>query len=417
MRPGWIVLPLLLLLPVGLTQASAGERLRIATVRGLTLGSYTRKLTRASRQDHRVEKSLDSRALSAWNVRGSLAELHRATGWVYGATWQQRPEDDWLLTVTRADRERRRTARAAAERRGRLALQRKINEHRVQLGLAPGKPPANPRRSLYHPRASNIVKLVLSLPAPVWNRLHQTGSAQVMMRDLPPPLQQFGQASKMIGSQRLFYGDRFGRRIEAKPGGPDDGWLRLMMGGSLENPTILAQFDHSGGAFSSNILDSVGIFREPPEERRKRRKKSATPDDPRFKKVVSLRDGPYPRTLEPGERPPKAKPLALLLTELARQMKMPIIAECEYRPGDQAWLRKQWWLGGDIVSRPPAEALDLICSDFECEWSFESGFVRLRPRDWYLDPADRGYRFPTDKEWSTLRHPGAPPAPPRPRKP
>lgn len=418
MRPCRVLLPLLLALAVGQVQVSAGERLRIPTARGLTLESYSQKITKASRQEHRVEKSLVSRPIAAWNVRGSLEDLHHATGWVYGATWQQRRQDaDWLLAVTRADRDRRRTARAAAERRGRLALQRKIDDTRAQLGLIPGKQSSSQRASFYHPRASNLSKLVLSLPAPIWNRFGQTGSAQVRMRDLPPRLQQFGQASKMVGSSRLFYGDRFGRRIEAKPKGPDDGWLRIMMGGSLESPTILARFDHSGGAFAGNILDEIGVFREAPEERRKRRKKSRRPEDSRFSMLVTLRDHPRPRALERGERPPNAKPPAVHLSDLARQVKMPIIAECEYKQGNAAWLREQWWLGADIVRLPLTEALDLICSDFELEWSFESGILRLRPRDWYLEPAERGYRFRSQKEWSALRLPGAPPPPARPPRP
>ncbi len=82
------------------------------------------------------------------------------------------------------------------------------------------------------------------------------------------------------------------------------------------------------------------------------------------------------------------------MKDLARQVSLPIIAGCEYKPKDNQWLRKQWWLAADIADKPLAEALDLLCADFEYEWRFHQGVLLLRPQRWYVPPEQRGEMDP-----------------------
>jgi hypothetical protein len=110
---------------------------------------------------------------------------------------------------------------------------------------------------------------------------------------------------------------------------------------------------------------------------------------------VTLRDVKRSSALDAGERPERAKPLADLLRELASQVNIPILAECDYRPKEADWLRAQWWLAEDIVEEPLTRALDLLCADFEYEWRFEHGALLLRPSRWYLEPIARTGRDPT----------------------
>jgi hypothetical protein len=139
----------------------------------------------------------------------------------------------------------------------------------------------------------------------------------------------------------------------------------------------------------------VAGTREPPKERRKGLPKSRYARNSQLQDKVTLREPASRKRLDAGERPPGAKSLATFLKELSKQAEIPILAECEYRPKDVAWLRKQWWLADDIVDRPLYEALDLLCADFEYEWRYQGGIVLLRPRLWYVEPAQRGYAGPT----------------------
>lgn len=101
--------------------------------------------------------------------------------------------------------------------------------------------------------------------------------------------------------------------------------------------------------------------------------------------------------VEQGERPPKAAPLAVLLQQVAEQVDVPILAECEYEPKKPGWSNRQWWLAADIVDEPLTRALDLLCADFEYEWRFSEGMLLLRPRLWFAQEKERQYVVPEPK--------------------
>lgn len=181
------------------------------------------------------------------------------------------------------------------------------------------------------------------------------------------------------------------------------GRLRLQQGGTLDRPTIWGSLRYGGHGNDFNVLYFEGGVRQPPEERRQRAMATPTkpPSNPVFRQPVTLRDLPRQSSYEPGERPRNARPLLEYLRQLTLQTDLPVVADCEYRSKEQdkdgTWLRQQWWLASDIVDRPLAEALDLLCADFEYEWQFQEGVLLLRSKRWYQDRSERAYVYPAKK--------------------
>jgi hypothetical protein len=158
------------------------------------------------------------------------------------------------------------------------------------------------------------------------------------------------------------------------------------------------RYGRHGNDFNVVYADPFG--RQPASERRIAAiaSPSKPPDAPAFRRRITLRDTHRSGGLEAGERPPAALVLAEYLRELDRQTNLPILADCAYvqrenDPGGR-WRREQSWLTADIVERPLAETLDLLCADFEYEWEYREGALILRPIRWYAEPSERGYVYP-----------------------
>ena len=256
------------------------------------------------------------------------------------------------------------------------------------------KSDANMVRSILHPRGGAMNRLLFQLPPTTWDQFWRTGSASVGIAGLPPASQEL--ARQAAGSSRVTSSSGDSYR-------PADlvtqGRLQLQIGGTLDRPTIWASMRFGNHGVDHNLLYAEGFSRQPPADRRRqaRTRPTTVPKAPAFRRKVTLRDRPR-KTAGDGERPTGARPLAEYLRDLSTQVNLPIVAECAYKnreqDPDQKWLREQWWLSADIVDRPLAEALDLLCVDFEYEWRYQDGLLLLRPYRWFADPAEQGYRYP-----------------------
>lgn len=152
-----------------------------------------------------------------------------------------------------------------------------------------------------------------------------------------------------------------------------------------------------------NLLYAEGWARQPPAERRAEilARPTPVPNHPTFRRRVTLKDPKGARSARQAERSDGALPLLPLLEQLSKQIDLPIVAQCDYRPRAEeprnpetlrqaeVWLNNQLWLGEPILDEPLAKALDLLCADFEYEWAFKDGAIALRHRRWFLPEEER----------------------------
>lgn len=243
-------------------------------------------------------------------------------------------------------------------------------------------------QSLLHPRGAAAARLCFSLPAAQIQRVWSGEELSLSTSSLPPALQAASKDAIGPSPKILFNG------VPVKP--TETGTFRLALGGTPDRPTVWSSLNFGAHGVVTNLLYAEAGSRQPPQERRAEARAfpTKTPNDPRFQQRVTLTDPALKSAHAAGERPPGAKPLAVLLKELARQTHLPVLAECDYRPRDSAWMTEQWWLAEEIRNTPLHQALDLLCADFEYEWRFEAGHLVLRSRYWYLDPGVKAAKFP-----------------------
>lgn len=392
--------------------ARLARRVREEQVGG-PLSEYLEAVADAAQVNLRAKPPFGERRVVALNLDTSLKRLQSALARTYGLTWSASadPAPEYTLYESARDRQGKADALAVVRRRGRERLRARWEQvrkltftPREQLAklAARGDPKA---KSLQNPRAVALSRLVFQLPAPVIEQFWSTGRARVNVASLAPPLQQLARESK--GTERWVMTLANGQVVHDTSDPVRDGWIVLLPGGTADRPTVWAciRYGRNGGGVDGNLLESVGLMRRPPEERRQeaRTRPSRMPNDARFAKPVTLKEPASRKHLEPGERPPGAKPFAAYLKDLAKQISMPIVAECEYKQKDDRWLRGQEWLAADITDRPLHEALDLLCADFEYEWHFEEGALLLRPRLWFAPQAEREYVYPDIRKINAAR--------------
>ncbi len=253
-------------------------------------------------------------------------------------------------------------------------------------------------RVLRHPRGLPAARVGVSLPESVYEALWREGRAKIKIGQLSQAMQKdvLAMANIVEGNSEEDY-LRYGN-------------IRLVTGGTPDRPTVHMMVRGVNAATTVNLLYAEGWTREDPSARRRaaRRHPTAEPGDPRFKKLVSVKDSAYrfKQGGESGTRPPNALPLAPLLRDLSVQASIPILAQTDYHPRDgedenseavARWVRSQWWMAEAIESEPLTRALDLLCADFEMEWEFKHGTILIRPKRWCLPPqAQRPYHASFD---------------------
>ncbi len=383
----------------GVSAAAADPRLsrRVSDEQvGGTLGEYLAQLARSAKVEQQVASPFDARALLALKVDTSLRRLHGALARNYRLTWRASAgvEPRYTLSEGASDRLARQSALLAARQRAAERMRARWEEVRALAFLDSADleraASAGERKGLdlKHPLAQGMARMLFQLPEDPMRQFWATGETRVAVGALPQEVQAL---ARSVARQ-----DLPDPGIVSREGG-----LTLKIGGTLDRPTVYAEFKYGRDGVVHNLLYNEGTTRQPPEERRREAEAVPTrpPRDARFKKAVSLRDPAIHQWREsPGERPAKAKPLAELLQDLAGQVDLAIVAECEYRPKDARWLRQQWWLGGELEEVPLSRALDLLCADFEFEWRFLDGFLLFRPRLWFADPEQRVYVWPKFRE-------------------
>jgi hypothetical protein len=358
--------------------------------------TYLKRLSAETGVEHAARDRLATRPLVALRTYGSLRRQQHGLRALYAASWQRSAgvEPRYTLVLEIADlRERERAAldlRTAARRR---LLDRWRAVSRLAF-LPPGAlvraAPTEPDlvRCLQHPRYLAAARAGFSLPMTMVQQAIATGRASTPVVSLPSELQSLAKTAWRGDSA-----DRTGDEVLS-------GTAQLRLGGTPQRLTVWLQLLVGQEGVDTNLLYAEGWTRQPPQERRREAQSRPTPvpKDPRFRTKVTLREPASRAGLQPGERPPGAKPLGALLKELSEQVDLPLLAEVEHRlpkdDPDGRWLRKQWWLAADLVKRPLPEVLDMLCADFECEWRFEHGFLLIRPRLWFLEPEEREYVFP-----------------------
>ncbi len=365
---------------------------------GGTLGGYAERLAEHSKVSHTVRAPFADYALLALNVDLTLADLQRAVADTYGLTWSASRDSSPAYTLSESadDRKQRRNLLALTRRRGREEMVRRLERVREMAFLSPEELDRLAEAgdwkalSLKHPRGGGTSRLVFRLPDAVWQRFWATGTARVTIASLPPAVQELSKEAAAPHIDPAVVVDR--------------GWIGMRFGGTVDRPTIWLRFRYGNEGMDGNLLYREGMTRQPPEDRRRAAEANPTkpPPDPRFRQTVTLRDQGISRAgnrgifVERGERWPNAKPLAVLLEDLAAQVDMPVLAECELvlkdgKP-DPVWLRQQWWLAAELVDEPLPRALDMLCADFEMEWRFRNGVLLIRPRLWFVPPKDREYQ-------------------------
>jgi hypothetical protein len=370
--------------PVALSQAQG------------TLRDGLRLVSDQSKVQHRTAPPFDDRWLIALNADRSLSEVRRGLAATYSLTWRPSPSPPrhYLLEAAKEDLAARQKAALAMRQLAVGKLRQRWEQVRrmafmtdgdLRILQAQGETKA---RTLQRPSLRSATRLAFSLPPPVLEELWSQGRVDYPPSQLAPQLQTYARTA--------FKGDRSdltGAEILS-------GTIRLAIGGSAARPTVWMTLRAGQDGRDVNLLYAEGWTRQPPQERRREAQSRPTPvpKDPRFRTKVTLREPASRAGLQPGERPPGAKPLGALLKELSEQVDLPLLAEVEHRlpkdDPDGRWLRKQWWLAADLVKRPLPEVLDMLCADFECEWRFEHGFLLIRPRLWFLEPEEREYVFP-----------------------
>jgi hypothetical protein len=361
---------------------------------GGNLADYLKALSSSTNVQQEVKSPFGERALLGLNINVTLGEAQHAIARNYELTWRATgAPPQYLLFESSRERERRvnllRLEQAAARKRmlarwdevRRLAFMDRADLDRA---AAAGERMAT---AFKHPRGAAMARLLFQLPDSVIQQVLTSGSARVSISALSPELQGLARSAARQG---VADPDLITR----------EGYIDLKLGGTIDRPTIITNPQYGRDGFYFNPLYSELVARQRPEDRRKAAgaRPLRAPKDPRFTRRVPLRDHALATAVEPGERPPRAKPLAVLLKELVAQVQLPVLAECEYVPPEKdrnsAWLQAQWWLGGEIVEQPLTHAPDLLCADFEYEWSFRDGFLLLRPKLWFVEPEQRKFVFP-----------------------
>ncbi len=338
--------------------------------------------------------------------RGLLGGLQ----WVVAGTWvTTKGGSPYRLEYTDSDRARARAARAKAEREGMLRLRQRWERVRSwarldEAGLEKlAKYEPAMARCLQHPLGAAALRVAANLPGALWQSLWSTGRARFSVRQLAPQIQQdvVAWAGRSAGGQDLLM---------------STGRMMLQIGGVPERPTIWLRGQSTNGGSVCNLCYAEGWVRQSPAARRAAAlaNPSPVPAHPEFKKKVTLRDPDGPGSASSGERPEGAMPLLPLVEQLAKQLSVPIVVQCDFRPRpeddpnkdpepdrtrrlNRAWLRDQWWLGEEIRDAPLARALDLLCADFEYAWSFRRGVLCLRHSRWYLPEEWRQHGRPLEK--------------------
>lgn len=363
------------------------QRVDMAQPHGL-LGDLLKELSTQTGVQHQAKPPHSGNALVVFNARLSLRALHKALARTMLLSWQ-RKSSSYIFSESGRDRALRRDEWLRAEEEGRQAILRRI-QHRAALSqmqqsdlekqAAAGDEFAvlEMRDRKHHGGGSSLVRqFVLSLPDGMLQKALMGGVADLKYSDMPPGLQR--QFDAIVLSRR--------KRVR-KAGGPvgldgaqEHGAIRLHLAGTWSRPELQlgARFDQTGGIVAS--LTSTSLAPDP-ADRRLAMKWSPEPRHPEFRKTILIRDTgrPAKQFFEGGQRPPGALPLQPLLEQLSRQISLPILAECDFKPGKPEWLRDQWWLVETIQDEPLSRALDLLCSDFEFKWELRDGAILMRPK-------------------------------------
>jgi len=370
---------------------------------GETLDEYLRWLSKNTKVDHQVNVPFDQDPIVVLNSSMSLGRLHRALASTYHLTWRTANgiTPSYTLQMSRSDKQARANVRSGAALRARQIMNARLDhvrqlaflpKDRLQQAASNGDKHAG---SFLHPRTGAMAKLVFQLPASMWQQLQQGKAPVISVASLSPDLQDL--AKQAAGTTRVTTSN--GENYRTCDLVVPQGRIRLQMGGTLDRPTIWGSMRYGSHGNDFNVLYFEGGVRQPPEDRRKQAAalRSKRPSATAFQQKVTLRDVPRQGYYEPGERPKGGRPLLEYLRQLAAQTDLPIVADCDYKSKEQdrdsMWLRQQWWLASDIVDRPLAEALDLLCADFEYEWQFQDGVLLLWQKRWYQERSDRAYVY------------------------
>jgi hypothetical protein len=380
------------------TEQAANVRVKATQVGG-TLEDFLSLCSSELHTPYLVDPPDGDRGLVALNLHLPPDRFRSAMVAAMKLSWEKKNDQEGGYRLRRlpVDVRARFAAKEAAESQARAALLSQLERVRAMAAMpsdrldklaATGDTRA---AAMLHPRDRSLVQLAFALPKEMWNEFWTNGQSMAQFSALPDHLKDLGKAAA---------GDSFlggeGLPSVRVSDGIAQGRISIRNGGTVDRPTIWVCLRYGQSGSNFNLLYAEGWTREPPQERRKRAKghPSRTPDDVRFSQKITLSDKPRKSYFEPGVRPTEAYPLAEYLEQLADQVKVPIIAECDFQPKDKNWLYQQWWLAADIVERPLAETLDMLCADFEYEWQFKEGVLILRPKRWFLPPDQQGYQFP-----------------------
>ena len=320
--------------------------------------------------------------------------------WTHAASWlATEGKEPYRFLVSIKDRERIGAARARDEREGRLAVRRRWDQVKQwayldEAGLAQlARTQPAMVQVLRHKRGKAMARLAFGLPAPFLAKVWEQGVARVPVMRLTPELQSLAETA-WLGDSTNRDPQTLGR----------EGWIVVQSGGPPDRPTVYVAVNTRQGGFNGNLLYAEGWVRQDPAERRNVALANPTPV-PRvalFRKKVTVTDPSFPKSDYTLERYDNALPLLPLMEQIAGQVDVPFVIATDFRPRpeevaartnnpkkDEAWRRGQWWLSGRILEQPLGRALDLLCADFEYEWTYADGVIALRHRRWYLPEAER----------------------------
>jgi len=384
--------------PADLTE----PRFRVAVARGVrnsTLRATVASVAERGRVALSLAEILAEERYSLAGPARPLRDVLAALAWAPGATWLAPGGSPLRLARTRADGTRLEAERARKAREGRLALERRWAQveqwvHLDEAGLRQlARTEPGMAGVLAHRRARAAMRLAFSLPAPFRPMLGAQDVRQGALADLPPEGQRLV-AEVMLGS---------GRRDFDLQSFLREGRFQMQVAGPPDRLTVWLDIGTPGPKVSTNLLYAEGWTRQPPAERRAVALAKPTPARTALlRRKVTLRDPQGPRSATIAERPEGALPLLPLVEELAAAAGAAFVVQTDFhpRPEDEAarkvdpravrrWLGAQWWLGEPIVDQPLALALDLLCADFEYEWTTRGEVIALRHRRWYLPEEER----------------------------
>jgi hypothetical protein len=404
-----MLIPLLSLLWVGvpasnvLGQVSPSEprstglnlTARIPSLEG-DLQALAAKASAITEVRHSAEANIATAPIVTYRFDLPLGTLHACVARSHVLTWTPSGNPTtYYLRESAGNKQARANAASAAKLKARRRLLARWEEVK-RLASLPDRELARlaqagdrTAQGLRHPRVAASTRLTYQLPARALAALWSQGSTRVRVADLPETLQSL--AEQVAPQVRIRTStSTYLLRDTVR----DEGSLELRVTGTIDRPNIQGTLHCGRGRTHQSefslLYPELGL-RQPPDERRaelpKTRRRS---DDPWLSARITLREPASRRGLAPGERPRSARPLATLLDELAAQAQLPVIADCAYQPKNEEWLKSQWWLAEDLVNTPLAEALDLLCADFESEWFFIKGAIVVRSKYWFLPVEQRG---------------------------